>query len=745
MIEHERLLRRLESQTWYQGQIGHVEVLSENSPDYRQPSATLTDEMEDFLGSRGYRLYSHQAETVDLIKKGRNVLISTPTASGKTLAFNVPIIDDLLMHQEARALYLYPTKALANDQLEVLTEMDEEFESSIRPAVYDGDTPRSSRPKIRENSRVIISNPYGIHRYLPWHEKWEKFYSELRYVVLDEAHQYRGVFGSNVAFLIRRLKRVCASYGSNPQFVLSSATIANPRELAEKLVQEDFSIVDNNGAPSGKKYFVFWNAEEDPEHSPHRQTSRLMDFLIRQGLQSLCFTTSRRLAELVARWTKKSVGAEVMAYRAGYRPEERRKIEADLREGRIPGVVSTNALEVGIDVGGLDAVVMSGYPGTVVSTWQQAGRAGRGEEDSLAVLVGFENPLDQYFMNYPDRFFGKSPENAVIDLHNPHLTLGFLLCAASELPLKDGEKAVETYGDELETLESGGLLNATPLGYVYSGTSRPSEIVALNNIGQNKIEVVDKGGELIETMDLTQAFREAHPGAVLLHQDGTYVVEGLDLEANLARVGRQDVDYYTDALSTTDVHLRETVSRKYAADYSFHRGEVEVSEEYFAYKVKQYGDTVATNPLDLPTLNFETESMGITFPSEALEMVESEGCDPAGGLHGLEHALIAVVPLHAMCDRWDVGGVSTKLHPDTGGPTVFVYDAYEGGIGIARKCYNMIGTLISTTYELISDCDCEEGCPSCIYSPKCGNNNEPLDKQAAVLLLEDLLQRRGAL
>lgn len=736
-MEISRIVERLKDQNWYGGQIEHLELLPEREAEYEQ--ANYDERIEEFLERKGLDLFSHQSRAINLINDGRDVIITTPTASGKTLAFNIPVFDSMLNDSSSRALYIYPTKALSQDQLETIKKMEDGLELDINPGIYDGDTPRSVRPGIRKKSRIILTNPYGLHHYLEWHHKWRDFFSNLEYVVMDEVHSYRGVFGSNVAMLVRRMKRIFDHYDSDPQFVLSSATIANPLDHAKKLVGREFSLVSEDTSFRGRKNFLFWNPLSNPDNSPHNQTSKLMAHFVNHDLQTLCFTISRRLAELIAEWSSSRTDAPVRAYRAGYRPEERRKIERGLRTGEIKGVSATNALELGVDIGGLDAVIISGYPGTITSSWQQAGRAGRGREDSLVVLVGFENPLDQFFLKHPREFFDRDHERAIVDLDNPNITMGHLACAATELPITDDGYLGQNYSDEIEVLVENDVLQETPNGAVFAGTYRPAESVKLDNIDETKIKILHNG-ELLETMDKAQAYREAHENATLLHQGKTYVVEDLDLEQKVAEVRWKEVDYFTQAISESSLEVNDRFAEKEAGDVGVWFGDVSVSEVYSHYKEKKYDQVLDVHPLDLPPLEFDTECSWFRVPEPVLSRVEEKGMGPRGGLHAIEHAIISLTPFYAMCDRWDIGGFSSRDPLEEGG-TIFIYDAYEGGIGIAEEIYDLLDELLESTYELIIDCDCEEGCPSCIYSPKCGNDNDPLDKEAAIYILEKLGER----
>ncbi len=747
----ERLLNYLRELKEYKGQIEHVEEIPKKEPRYGMLEKPLPPPIKEYLERRNIRLYTHQAEAINLIREGKDVIITTPTASGKTLAFNIPVIEKIYYDPDATALYFYPTKALANDQLENLKETEKETGIEITSNIYDGDTPQHLRPKIRDVSRVIITNPYAMHQYLPWHQKWRRIFKNLSFVVIDEAHVYRGVFGSNFAFLLRRILRLCDYYGSDPLFILSSATIANPGDFSKKLVGKEFEIVSDDGSARGRKYFLFWNPpfidlKKSVRASSHQETKKLFVSFINNKLQTLCFTVSRKMAELITRWAREELNEKgsylartIATYRAGYLPEERREIEKNFREGILAGVVSTIALEVGIDIGSLDAVIISGYPGTIISTWQQAGRSGRGLDDSIACLVAFENPLDQYFMKHPDKFFKGVHEHAIIDLENPYIVTGHLMCASAELPFQP-DVSKKFFGDQTDeallALEREGLVRKTPRGWVYSGVSRPVEVVNLNNISDNTVTVVCNG-EVLETMDLTKAYNEAHKGAVLLHQGETYIVEALDLKNSLAKVRKEDVDYYTETLKISDIRINETIEEK-DIGIILGIGDVEVTEYYQGFRLKKFDTVIGYKSLDLPPLTFESVGMWFTIPDEIRNKVESENLDFQGGIHAVEHAMIAITPFHVMCDRWDIGGVSSTNHIDTNKPTIFLYDAYEGGIGIAEKSYDIFIDIIKMTFELIRDCECEEGCPSCIYSPKCGNENRPLDKTAALIILEEI-------
>jgi DEAD/DEAH box helicase domain-containing protein len=567
------LLRLLDINPVYRNRVVHMDVTMPAEARYGLLMTPLSPSLQAYLKQRKIQLYSHQCDAIDRIRAGKNVIITTPTASGKTLAFNLPVFEKMETDPNARALYLYPTKALANDQLATLEQMTLFTGISSKPAIYDGDTPQSKRAVIRDNARIIVSNPYELHQVLSWHTKWRPFFSGLQVIVIDEAHRYRGVFGSHIAALLRRLLRLCLFYGSRPQFVLSTATIANPVEFAGKLTGQPFDLVHENGSPHGRKTFVLYNPFYDgiSERSAHQETKDLLLSCVKENLQTLCFTGSRKMAELVTLWAREDARHEsycladaISAYRAGYLPEERRTLEHQLKNGVMKGIVSTNALELGIDIGSLDAVIISGYPGTMMSTRQQAGRAGRNGTESLAVLVAIANPLDQYFMNHPDRFFARSHEHAIVDTCNPYIVSGHLLCAAAELPVNEATDTAffgEYLPSLLTDLATHDLVRKTARGWVYSGRGRAAGAVQLDGIPGPTFRILCKG-KLLETMDQGQAFREAHKGAIMLHQGITYVVNEMDLETHTVRVSETDVDYYTQTLKEVDLKVIETIEEK---------------------------------------------------------------------------------------------------------------------------------------------------------------------------------------
>ncbi len=740
----------------FRDNIAHVETIPAKKANFKKVN-NLNENIIRYLDSKDVRLYTHQAETYEAIRNGKNVIITTPTASGKTLAFNLPIMETMIGDMEATALYIYPAKALSNDQLHVLENLEKELEIDIKPRTYDGDTPREEKKGIRENSRIVLTNPYQLHLILSWHHQWSRFYKNLKYIVIDESHYYKGVFGSNVAFLIKRLKRIANFYGSSPQFILSSATLANPLELANRLTGEEFTLVDEDASPSGEKDFIMYNPfknyrrnKVNMQNAPsvHMETENIFIYMMLKGIQTLCFTVSRKTTELIAMWAKKDMtqikgklAHRIAAYRAGYRPQERREIEEGLKSGKYLGVTCTNALELGINIGSLDAVIISGYPGTMISTWQQSGRAGRSNQKSLAILIAFENQLDQYFMNNPSFFFDKPHENAIIDLTNPILQEAHLLCAAKELPLKKGE--VNKYfgiGDEiLDELVSKKDLHKNIRGdYMYPYDDNPALDHSLDQISGQEFKVMNNG-RLLETMERSQVYREAHEGAILINKGDTYVVNSVNLKSGFVNVSQKTVDYHTMVLNKTEINIEKKLSKTKYGDLTIHFGELTVSEDYFKYKKMHFSKAIGTYPLDLPPLKFKTKGLWFTIPkivSDTLEdMFPNEEEVFEGGLHGAEHALIGLFPLHTMCDRFDIGGLSTNYHEDTQEATIFIYDGYEGGIGITEKAVDVFVDLLKSTIDLLENCNCKSGCPACIYSPKCGNDNKPLHKNATKFIL----------
>jgi len=727
------LLADLKQAPWYRSQITHIEVIP---PSQAKPvTAPLHPCLKSYLDERGITLYPHQKKAIDAIRAGQDVIITTPTASGKTLAFNLPIVEALLADQQSCALYLYPLKALANDQLQKLRSLEQKIGSRLAPSTYDGDTPTSKRRRIKQTSRIILTNPHALHYYLPWHHQWRRFFQNLRYIVIDEAHTYRGVFGTNVALLLQRFFRLLSHYDASPQLILASASIANPRRYARDLTGRIFTAIAEDTSARGEKRIVFWDAAADPRHSTFTQAARILSFLTTGGLQTLCFTGSRTMAEVVASTAQTLGTRKILSYRAGYLPQERREIEAGLRKRQIDGVVTTNALEAGIDIGSLDAVILVGYPGSLISAWQQAGRAGRGTDLSLVVFMPHEDPLDRFFLSHPDRFLGRKREQIVIKTDNPRLQAGHLACAAAELPLHP-EKVSPGEKNLLDGLTRKALLAKTARGYIYRGQRRAHELVSLNNISGETVKLICDG-RLLETMDRLRACRDAYPGAVFLHRGESYVVERLDLENGIAEARQEDVDYSTKGLRTSSVDILTTEDTVEGASSTRGRGRVRVTESFIGYKTVHFNRLISVDPLDLPPYTYESDGLWVSFPEGTLDV---ESWDMLGGLHGAEHALIAMAPLLVLCDRDDVGGVSSPLHGQTACPTILIFDGIEGGAGLADVLYDAFDPLATEALRLVVDCPCIEGCPSCLYSPRCGHRNRPLSKKGAIHVLRQLAE-----
>jgi DEAD/DEAH box helicase domain-containing protein len=818
-------LKQIKRLPGYRDQVVHVERLPAKRARYGKLDRPLPPALASaLLGIGADRLYAHQARAINAVRAGQHVILSTGTASGKTLAYNIPVLEALVEDGRTRALYLFPTKALAQDQLRGLHELTRGDLKHKRFGTYDGDTPKGARARLRREASILLTNPDMLHLgILPNHTLWADVFANLRFVVLDEAHVYRGVFGSHVGCVLRRLWRICARYGSTPQIVACSATIANPGEHLQRLADIEPVVVGDrdDGAPASARDFVLWNPpfvhraaarrvglDRSARRSANIEAARLFARLVQAGIRTITFTRARRVAELILLYARRILEDEaprladrVRAYRAGYRPEQRREIERGLRPGGgLLGVTATSALELGIDIGDLDASVLVGYPGTIASLWQQAGRAGRGVRRALTVLIALDDPLDQYFMRHPRDLFGRPHEHALIDPSNPYILEMHLPCAAHEIPLSRGAE----HGQQAYTAAAGpGPARRTPrrampgrrripppapasshpkaplpsslargddealfgAGFVpamialeeageleYRGDrwfprpgAYPAEKVSLRALAGARVGLLDARNnyQLLEEIEGTSALYRAHPGAVYLHQGESFLVRELDLAVGHAIVEPVRVDYYTQPREINDVRVVQAVAQKQAGGATARLGTVRVTQQVIGYRrVQQFREEVlSVEDLDLPAQTFDTVALWWEVPPGILAQVKRRGLDVAGGLHAVEHAAIGLLPLFAMCDRWDIGGLSTPRHPDTGTALVFIYDAFPGGVGIAEKGFDLLEDLWRATYELVNDCPCEGGCPSCIQSPKCGANNEPLDKQASVLILEKLLKR----
>jgi DEAD/DEAH box helicase domain-containing protein len=712
--------------------------------------AELHPKLRAALEARGvHELYEHQAEAWEAAARGEHVAVVTGTASGKSLAFNLPVLDALAREPKRRAIYLYPTKALAQDQLRSLTDLKV---PRIRAAIYDGDTEAERRWQIRKWSNLVLSNPDMLHvGVLPHHDRWGDVLANLAYVVVDEAHVYRGVFGSHVGNVLRRLRRLARVYGAEPQFLLASATIANPAQLGRSLAGVDFTVVEDDAAPRAERTIALWNPPLVDEELGLRasalgEASRLMAQLVERGLRTLCFAKSRKSAELIHRFTLDRLGKEyrdrLSPYRAGYTPAQRREIEQRLGGGELLGVAATDALELGIDIGLLDCVISTGFPGTVASLRQQWGRAGR-RGHGLAVLVASEDALDQYFMREPDTLLERRVEAAILDHANPRVLDGHVLSAAFEAPLDDADRDV--LGDEaLERAAGLPELKRTPAGFVWAGRDYPAARVALRSTSPDSFAVIDTTtGSVLGLVERERAYSTVHEGAVYLHLGEAYRVAELDLAARQALVTPFSGDLYTQAKKDTTTAIEEPKRTERRLGLELSWGAVSVTEQVIAYQVKQASTqaTLDLIALDLPETSFETEAIWFCPEPRMLEGLERMP-KLLGSLHAAEHALIALLPLWAMCDRWDIGGLSTNVHFQTGRPTIFVYDGHAGGVGITARGFDAFEGWVEDTAKLIAGCPCDHGCPSCVQSPKCGNLNDMLDKAGALELLRRMLACR---
>jgi DEAD/DEAH box helicase domain-containing protein len=697
------------------------------------------------------QLYAHQAQALEAAWNGTTI-VTTGTASGKSLCFNLPTLEVLCTDAKARALYLYPTKALAQDQARALNAFG--LAKQIRPAIYDGDTKREERLAIRKRSNLVLTNPDMLHvGILPNHMAWADFFANLAVVVVDEAHVYRGVFGAHVANVLRRLRRVAAAYGTTPRFLLASATIANPVELAERLTGfEDVQLVDEDGSPSARRQIAMWNPPVVDEalqlrRSALGEAAEIIAGLVREGARTICFIKSRKAVELVARLVSDELGPElgerVAPYRAGYTPQQRRELEARLTSGELLAVVTTDALELGIDIGALDAAICVTFPGTVASLrqmWGRAGRRGRG----LAVYIAGEDALDQFFCRHPDEFLDRPVEAAIVWHENEPIHLAHLLCAAHEGPLaaSDAETLGPRWQAYADLLATQGLLVERGGKYLLrSPEDYPAARVSLRSASPDSVAVVDvSSGELLGTVEASRAPNTVHDGAVYLHLGRSYEVGELDLDSRRALVKPFDGNWYTQPKRETDLEIERLLDRREFLGVTLSFGRVVVTEQVHAYQRKRLPDheVMDLQTVDLPAFSYTTQALWYELGDDLLEDFPRNVL--LGALHAAEHSQIAVLPLLAMCDRWDIGGLSTNAHPQTGCATIFIYDGHPGGVGITLQGFRNFDLLVQDAHRLITECPCESGCPSCVQSPKCGNLNEPLSKAGAAELMQRMLQ-----
>lgn len=733
-ISMEQLIEHLLAELGDAGQILSHQVFAPRGAKYAE--CGLPAEVERCVRSLGIeQLYTHQVSAIEAVRRGENVLVVTGTASGKTLCYTVPTLEAVLDDADSCILYLFPTKALAQDQLKginLMASADAGVSNLLAADTYDGDTPPNRRRAVRDRANVVISNPDMLHTaVLPHHTRWMRLFSNLKYVVIDEIHTYRGIFGSHMANLLRRLRRICDHYGSRPRFICSSATIANPQELAERLLGEQITTITEDGSPRGERHFLLWqppfiDTARLARRSSNVEATDIFTNLVEQEVQTIVFTRARIVAELIYRYGREALkkisprlASSIMPYRGGYLPEERRAIERKLFNGELLGVTSTNALELGIDIGGLDACIMVGYPGTIASMWQQAGRAGRRERASMVILVPYENPLDQFLVRHPEYLFGAEFERAIIDPQNVYILSSHLRCASYELPLveADMELFAEPAGDIMPLLVESGEVAQLPEGYFWSSTDYPAAEVNLRTMADNTYNIIDIADEeVVGTVDVMSAYELLYPEAIYLHAGETYFVRSLDIEQKIAYVEGKEVDYYTQAQVETGIRITKRLEEKPKEEFPGRLGlaEVEAAWKTVGFKKIRFFsmESIGWAGLDLPKQELQTVSLYMTVPPQVLSKVSAGGANPYEGLVGIKNALMAIIPLHSMCDSMDIGGVVEG--GNLGTPTIFIYDRYPGGLGFAERAYGNFDQILTAVAKLIRDCDCDEGCPSCV-------------------------------
>lgn len=715
------------------------------NPEFKHPLSSLLK----LLGIK--HLYTHQKKAIKMICSGIHTVIATPTASGKSLVYNLPVIDELIENPTSHALYLFPLKALARDQLSTVQKLLSAAglaninAPQLTAAVYDGDITSYQKSKIRKAPpQILLSNPEMLHlALLAHHHLWEGFFKNLRYVVIDEVHTYRGVMGSNMAWVFRRLQRICHLYGSSPVFIFCSATIANPASLAHKLTGLDVSVVDESGSPTGKKDVLLMRGLEGAAQT----AIALIHSAVHRKLRTICYTQSRKITELIAIWASQkavSFSDRISAYRAGFLPEERRSIEKKLASGELLAVVSTSALELGIDIGNLDICILVGYPGTIMSTWQRAGRVGRDGNDSALILIAHEDALDQYFIHHPDVFFNMPPEKAIINPHNTVILQQHLECAAAELSLDRFEPFLDSpeIKDAILKLEySARLLKSRQGDMWYAARKSPHRDVSLRGTGKSLPIFLEDTKQSLGDIDKHRSYFETHKGAVYLHRGKTYVVTRFDHKKGLVEAKRKDVHYFTKARSSKSTSIIKQLDSCRVKGTRVGFGTLKITEQVTGYDKRLVSNqkSIGIVPLDLPKLEFETQGLWIEIPDYVRDKIESDRNHFMGGIHALEHAAIGIMPLLVMTDRNDLGGISTPFHSQTGKAAVFIYDGAPGGIGLSKQAFEQSHTLLKRTFDAIRSCQCDTGCPACVHSPKCGSGNRPIDKLSSLKILEMML------
>ncbi|MBU1473545.1 MAG: DEAD/DEAH box helicase [Acidobacteria bacterium] len=760
-----------------QNSITHVQHIPAKQGRYEDYPGNIHPALVGALKRKGFnRLYTHQHQSWTQLQDGKNIVVVTPTASGKTLCYNLPVLDTVLKKPSSRAIYMFPTKALAQDQRAELDETISLLPEEIGIFTYDGDTPQDARRAIRAKGHIILTNPDMLHTgILPHHTKWIKLFENLDYIVIDEMHNYRGIFGSHLANILRRLKRICTFYGSSPRFILCTATIANPVEVAERMTEGPVTLIDDNGAPHGEKYFIFYNPPVVNEslgirRSYVNESRRVARLFLDSGLQTIVFAQSRLITEVLLTYLKNDIENKIRkeglirGYRGGYLPLRRREIEKGLREGKILGVVSTNALELGIDIGNLDVAVLAGYPGNIASTWQRAGRAGRQTSASCAVLVARSSPLDQFIINNPDYFFSKNPEKALINPDNLSILISHVECSAFEIPFVDGEKfGALDIGEVLQFLEEDKLIHHSRGKWYWTSDAYPADGVSLRSISSDNFVVVDTTGKTkaIAEVDFSAALTTLHPKAIYICEGEQYYVEKLDFDQRKAYVKKTDIDYYTDAIDYTKIKILDIFSKKNMQNCDLNHGEVHVATQVVGFKKIKFftSENVGSGDLSLPQNEMHTTAYWLTIPSGLYNGLPFEPEEKINGLFGLAYCMHNVSPLFLMCDLRDIGvsigdnatGKSlpnlnvlprvTQDQEDTYGdwmdfePNIFIYDNYPGGIGLSSPLFELEKTLLRRCFKTIQACPCKEGCPSCVGPTKESGKSA---KQVALFILEKI-------
>ncbi|MCF8068767.1 MAG: DEAD/DEAH box helicase [Desulfobacterales bacterium] len=727
-------------------QVVFHEVISGQNPVWEKPDKAWAKSIKAVMTKIGlHDFYSHQARAINLVRDNKDVIVATPTASGKTFIYNFPVLENIHNDPSSKALYLFPMKALEQDQMRVFENMVTEWEGK-KPTVkiYDGDTTSYHRRKIREfPPNVLITNPEMLHlSILPYHDKWASFLTGLKTVVIDEVHTFRGVMGSHMAHVFRRFKRIFHHYNVNPDFIFSSATIGNPVELVETLTGNKPELVDQSGAPRGKKHILFI----DPAQGTAQTAILLLKAALHRELRTIVYTQSRRLTELISMWVSNQTGEytdRISAYRSGFLPEERREIEAKLSSGELLAVISTSALELGIDIGDLDLCILVGYPGSIVATWQRSGRVGRSGQDSALILVAGEDALDQYFLHHPEALLKTEPESAVINPYNPAILKKHLVCAAAEIPIKSSEN-IYSGPEEISAIRdlenSGDLLRSADGKTLFSKLKMPHRHVNLRGSGDRFNIICSETEENIGEIDGIRVYHETHPGAIYIHKGTTYLVERIDPETQTVYAIEADVNYYTKVMAQKDTEIINILHRKNVWNTNVYFGILKVTDQVTGYERRriQHHKRLLREALDLPPQIFETEGIWFEIPPHIQQEIESEFMHFMGGIHAIEHAAIGIFPLLVLADRNDIGGISIPFHPQLGCAAVFIYDGIPGGAGLSRQAYSRAQTLFEKTMDIIEHCPCETGCPGCVHSPKCGSGNRPIDKAAALFLLKAL-------